>query len=79
MQASGHIGRIAVVEDWRNRGVGTRLVEAMIEQARDAELRSVDLDSQTHAVGFYRKLGFEARGDVFMEAGIQHQNMVLTL
>lgn len=79
MQASGHIGRIAVVENWRNRGVGTRLVEAMIEQARDAELRSVDLDSQTHAVGFYRKLGFEARGDVFMEAGIQHQNMVLVL
>lgn len=79
MQASGHIGRIAVVADWRKRRVGSRLVEAMIERARAAGLESVDLDSQVHALGFYEKLGFGARGDVFMEAGIPHQNMVKRL
>ncbi len=79
MQASGHIGRIAVVKVWRKRGVGARLVEALVAVAREAGLASVDLDSQVHAVGFYEKLGFEARGDVFMEAGIPHQNMVRRL
>ena len=79
MQANGHIGRIAVVEVWRKRGVGARLVEAMVDGARDLGLASVDLDSQVHAIGFYEKLGFEARGDVFMEAGIPHQNMARRL
>ena len=79
MQASGHIGRIAVVADWRGRGVGSRLVEAMIDRAREGGLASVDLDSQVHALGFYEKLGFAAQGDVFMEAGIPHQNMLLRL
>lgn len=75
MSGAGHIGRIAVVPDWRKRRVGARLVAAMIELARDSGFEAVDLDSQTHAVGFYEKLGFAARGDEFMEAGIAHQNM----
>jgi predicted GNAT family N-acyltransferase len=75
MSSTGHIGRIAVVARWRTRGVGSQLVEAMIGQAREAGLESVDLDSQVQAIGFYEKLGFEARGDEFMEAGIAHQNM----
>ena len=79
MQANGHIGRIAVLEVWRQRGVGARLVEVLIEAAREAGLASVDLDSQVHAIGFYEKRGFEARGDVFMEAGIPHQNMLRRL
>jgi predicted GNAT family N-acyltransferase len=79
MQASGHVGRIAVVAAWRKHGVGSRLVEAMIERARAAGLESVDLDSQVHALGFYEKLGFEVCGEVFMEAGIPHQNMLKEL
>lgn len=75
MRADGHIGRIAVVSDWRGCGVGARLVEALIDRAREAGLAAVDLDSQTHAVPFYEKLGFEPDGDEFMEAGIPHRNM----
>ncbi len=79
MQANGHIGRIAVVKPWRKRSVGARLVEALVEAAREVGLASVDLDAQAHAIGFYEKLGFEPRGDVFMEAGIPHQNMLRRL
>ena len=79
MLPSGHIGRIAVVREWRERGVGSLLVAALLEQARRSGLSEVDLDSQTHAIGFYEKLGFEVRGEEFMEAGIAHQNMVLRL
>ncbi len=35
----------------------------------------VDLGAQTHAVDFYRKLGFMPYGDEFMEANIPHQAM----
>jgi predicted GNAT family N-acyltransferase len=76
MRGDGHIGRVAVVADWRGRGVGARLVEVIAREARESGLASVDLDSQTRAVAFYEKLGFEARGDVFLEAGIPHRSMV---
>ena len=79
MQAKGHVGRIAVVRSWRGRGVGARLVDAMVERARRDGLESVDLDAQTHAQGFYEKLGFSCRGETFTEAGIPHQNMVRVL
>lgn len=75
MLPNGHIGRIAVVESRRRQSVGSRLVAALVESAREAGLASVELDSQVHALGFYQKLGFEPRGEVFMEAGIPHQTM----
>ena len=53
--------------------------DADIDVAREAGCRSVDLDSQVHAIGFYERLGFVAGGDVFMDAGIPHRNMVLRL
>ena len=79
MRDDGHIGRIAVLSERRGEGIGARLVTAMVERAREAGLGAVDLDSQVQAISFYSKLGFEARGDVFMEAGIPHQNMVRAL
>ena len=54
MQANGHIGRIAVVKSSRRRSVGSQLLEALVESAREAGLAPVDLDSQVHALGLYR-------------------------
>ena len=71
----GHIGRMAVLKKWRNRGIGglmlTRLVEAA-SQRGDAE---VALSAQVHAVPFYRAHGFVPEGDEYLEAGIKHQAM----
>jgi predicted GNAT family N-acyltransferase len=79
MQQSGHIGRIAVVRAWRRRAVGSRLVAALLDLAREQGLESVDLGAQLQAIGFYERLGFAARGEIFMDAGIPHRNMVLSL
>jgi predicted GNAT family N-acyltransferase len=68
----GHIGRIAVRRDGRGRGVGSAVLEGLMEQARkrgDAEVR---LNAQTRAEAFYVKFGFERDGDEFDEAGIPH-------
>jgi ElaA protein len=39
----------------------------------------VKLGAQTHALGFYERLGFTAIGDEFDDAGIPHREMVLKL
>lgn len=79
MQTDGHIGRIAVLRPSRARGVGSCLVHALLARARRDGLAKVDLDSQVHAIGFYEKLGFVVRSEIFMDAGIPHRNMVMEL
>ena len=75
----GHIGRMAVVKDWRRRGVGAAILEALIEEARKRGHKEVVLSAQLQAAEFYRSHGFEAQGKVYKEAGILHQAMHKTL
>ncbi len=75
----GRIGRMAVLRPWRGRGVGAALLEALLQLARERGVPEVTLHAQTHAAGFYRKFGFDTRGDEFLEAGIAHVEMSLRL
>lgn len=75
----GHIGRVAVLADARGSGIGYQLMEATIQAAREAGHANAELSAQLHALAFYERLGFVAHGDVFMDAGIPHRNMLLAL
>ena len=75
----GRIGRMAVLREWRAKGVGAALLEAMVGRARARSMPSVLLHAQTHAAGFYRRFGFNERGVEFLEAGIPHVEMTLDL
>jgi len=75
----GRVGRMAVLPEWRRRGVGAALLEAILGQARGRALPRVTLHAQTHAAGFYRRFGFSERGSEFLEAGIPHVEMRLEL
>ena len=71
----GHIGRMAVLKENRSLGVGSALLERLVEEARRRGMKEVVLSAQTHALGFYRRHGFSEEGEVFEEAGIPHQEM----
>jgi predicted GNAT family N-acyltransferase len=73
------IGRMAVLREWRGKGVGEALLQALVERARALGLREVALNSQADAIGFYQRFGFRPYGDRFQEAGIEHQAMRLVL
>jgi predicted GNAT family N-acyltransferase len=75
----GHIGRMAVLKDWRGRGVGAALLQRLIQAARERGDAEVVLSAQVHALGFYRAHGFSTHGEVYEEAGIPHQAMRLAL
>jgi predicted GNAT family N-acyltransferase len=75
----GHIGRIAVLPQWRKRKVGTAIVEALLGEARSRDMKEVIVDAQVRAVPFYRGFGFVEEGDEFMDAGIPHVRMRLKL
>lgn len=71
----GHIGRVAVLVPWRGRGVGSALLQALVDRARARGDRRVMLNAQVAAIPFYERHGFVAHGDAFDEAGIAHRTM----
>lgn len=75
MLADGHIGRMAVLPDWRGRGVGGTLLIMLMDIAQAHGIAEVFLNAQTAAAGFYHRHGFIAAGDEFESAGIPHIRM----
>lgn len=71
----GHIGRMAVLPSWRQRGVGLAVLSALMAAARERGDLTVKLHAQVHALRFYEKAGFVAEGPVFDDAGIPHRAM----
>lgn len=76
MQQNGTIGRMAVLKDWRGRGVGRALLRTLLDLATRRGLSRVTLSAQTHALGFYKRAGFDVVGEPFIDAGIPHRKMV---
>jgi len=79
LMPSGQIGRMAVLPDYRGTGLGRRLLDEAIEEAKRQGMQRVHLHAQTHAADFYRKAGFLPEGGEFVEAGIPHQAMAIEL
>ncbi|MCX5179838.1 GNAT family N-acetyltransferase [Streptomyces virginiae] len=71
----GSLGRLAVAKSARGLGVGVALVRAIEAEAARRGLTAVDLGAQTHALGFYERLGYVAYGPEFHDAGIPHRAM----
>lgn len=73
--ADGHIGRMAVLRDWRGIGAGAAMLATLMRIARSLGMKRVVLNAQLHALPFYLHQGFHPVGEDFMEAGIAHRRM----
>lgn len=72
------IGRVLTVE--RGKGHGARLLRAGIAAARDVlKKRSICIEAQSYAIGFYEREGFQVISEEFLEDGIPHVRMRLDL
>ncbi|MEW2619625.1 GNAT family N-acetyltransferase [Streptomyces sp. NPDC048106] len=71
----GSLGRLAVSREARGLGIGAALVRAIEDAARAQGLAAVDLHAQTHALGFYERLGYAAYGPEFLDADMPHRAM----
>lgn len=71
----GHIGRLAVLPDWRGRRVGRTLLDALVAEAEHRGQAEAILNAQAHALEFYQHAGFKITSKAFVEAGILHREM----
>ena len=72
----GNIGRMAVIQKWRNQGIGRRMLETLFQVAMERGLDRVQLSAQVQARAFYEAAGFQAYGEAYMDAGMAHIGML---
>ena len=77
LQSNGKIERVSILKPERKKGLGTKLMEFIINSAKKKELEKIYLHSQMDSIDFYKSLGFKGEGPMFQEAGINHVRMVM--
>ena len=71
----GHIGRMAVLKESRQAGVGGAILQALMRAAPRFGYAAIVLHAQSYALSFYARHGFKPEGDTFFEVGIPHVRM----
>ena len=74
-----HIGRMAVESDWRRNGVGGKVLSFLEDQGRSLGFQEITLHAQEYVKSFYAQHGYDEVGDMFLEEGIPHREMVKRL
>ncbi len=75
LKPDGQIGRMAVIKDYRDKGIGTELLKTVLLQAKNNGYNMVYLHAQDQAIDFYKQFDFIHNGTEFMDAGIMHRAM----
>ncbi|BBD70912.1 acetyltransferase, GNAT family protein [Nostoc commune NIES-4072] len=70
------IARVCVSKQCRNQGIGMKMLEKAIEYAKGKEYHYIIIESQISVINFYKKFGFQTEGEMFMDAGIPHIQMI---
>ncbi len=72
----GKVERICIEKEYRSKGIGKVLMEAIETEGKLEGFTSFKLNAQVQAIDFYRKLGYEVYSDEFLDAGIPHVTMI---
>ncbi len=78
-QGDAHIGRMAVEQAWRRKGIGAQILAFLEEEARARGRSLCILHAQEYVKSFYAAHGYQEHGDTFLEVDIPHIEMRKTL
>ncbi len=70
-----HVGRVAVLPEYRGKGVGRFIMTEIENFAENSGIGELMLSAQTRAADFYLKCGFSEYGEVYLEEGCPHIEM----
>jgi len=66
--------RFATLPEYRNKGLGSNLLNKIMSDVLPLN-KSIYLHSQIKAISYYERAGFRKKGEIFVEANIEHYLM----
>lgn len=76
---SYHIGRVAVLKEYRHFHLGSEIVNALCDKAKELGAEYCELSAQCRASEFYKSLGFRESGDIYYDEYCPHIHMEKSL
>jgi predicted GNAT family N-acyltransferase len=73
------IERMAILEDFRRKGIGSEIISFLNEKLKIKKIHRVVIHAQRPAAPFYKSCGFVESGVPFNEVGIPHIKMEILL
>lgn len=79
IKGKGKITNVAVSLDYINRGIGLKMMKKHILKAEEDKMSYVSLNARLDTVNFYKKVGFECEGEIFIsdKSGLYLQKMYM--
>lgn len=74
-EGTAKVERICILPTYRGKNFGNLLMDEIERVASGNEFKQVKLNSQSNAIPFYQKRGYEIVSPEFMDAGIPHRAM----
>lgn len=62
----GEITQVVVDHEYRGMNIGIGIMSRLIERAKEIKIKYITLDARVYAVDFYKKFGFETRGQEYI-------------
>lgn len=76
---SYHIGRVAVVKEYRGFHLGEKIMSIAENEIRKRGGQTIEVSAQVRVKNFYEKLGFQAVGETYFDEFCEHVRMVKKL
>ena len=71
------IGRFAILKGFRGNGNGKALFQEGINKYESLGVKKIYIHAQSYLIKFYESFGFKVNGAMFLECGIEHNEMIL--
>ncbi len=71
--------KLATAEQWRERGLGSRLLQAVFQFGREKGVEEIGCNARTSACGLYRKFGMQEEGATWHANGFEYTKMKIKI
>jgi predicted GNAT family N-acyltransferase len=71
-ESEAQFRKLATVEEYRNSGLGTLLLQYLIDFSKAEKIKILWCNARVNALTFYKRAGFNETGQVFTKDGIDY-------
>ena len=64
----GEITQVVVDHEYRGMKIGVGIMTRLIEKAKEIQVKYITLDARVYAVEFYKRFGFETKGEEYISS-----------